>query len=189
MGDFGVEAIARGNEGYESIGVEEIEDSTGCYLHYWSVNVSESGWCCGNALTSPPPMTRTRLLRTCHARIKDPPPCTSGNDSWSAIAVCGESAVSHVDDVDTLRKFDDKACECGSDESAMRETQELQFLLPPFDMTTIAILKNVGSNSCSSSHSHTVGVCCHSSRLRSLERRCQRGASPDGHFLGPSVCE
>jgi hypothetical protein len=35
------------------------------------------GWC--RASTSPPPMTRTGLLRICQARMREPPPWTRGN--------------------------------------------------------------------------------------------------------------
>lgn len=60
----------------------------------------------GNAIgvrTSPPPTTRTCLLRICHAKIREPPPWTSGNLS-SAMIVSRPKEWSG-DDGEVLGKF------------------------------------------------------------------------------------
>jgi len=68
VGDLVIEAVARADDGDFGIGIEEVEDATCGYLG------------------SPPPMIRTFLLRTCQAKMSEPPPWTSGY--FSAPMVC-----------------------------------------------------------------------------------------------------
>ena len=83
VGDFVVQSFTRTEEGDFCIGVEEVEDAACGYLFALTVNVNyplyatEVLQLCGG-LTSPPPMTRTCLFFTCQARIREPPPSTSG---------------------------------------------------------------------------------------------------------------
>ena len=82
VGDFRVQAIAGTDQDDFGVGVEEVEDAACCYLSYMSGQYS-----CMNVfrymhvLTSPPPITKTFLFLTCQAKIKEPPPSTSGNFS------------------------------------------------------------------------------------------------------------
>lgn len=48
--------------------------------------------------TSPPPTTRTFLLRTCHAKISEPPPSTAGNSSPAMMSVFEKEKESVMDE-------------------------------------------------------------------------------------------
>ncbi|KAH9871005.1 hypothetical protein J1614_006579 [Plenodomus biglobosus] len=86
IGDFFVEALARGHEGDFGVGVEHVDDATGGDLDFCqSSTACEHGE--GPRLTSPPPTTSTRLLRICHARMSEPPPWISGYGLFAAAAM------------------------------------------------------------------------------------------------------
>jgi hypothetical protein len=96
VGDFVIEAVARAEEGYFGVGIEEVENAAGCYLDAaLKVNVNslflQGDSQCWAGRTSPPPMTRTFLFLTCQARIREPPPSTSGYWWWFSMFVlrCG----------------------------------------------------------------------------------------------------
>ena len=82
VGNFGVKAIAGANQGDYRVGVEEVKNATGGDLGCKSMStIDRCVQLCVHGLTSPPPTTSTFLLRTCQARIRDPPPSISGNFS------------------------------------------------------------------------------------------------------------
>ena len=83
--NFRVQAGARADDKDLSVSVEEVQNASGSDLAN-KVNqparyVRMAGLVDGLWRTSPPPTTRTFLPLICHARIREPPPWTSGNPS------------------------------------------------------------------------------------------------------------
>ena len=75
VGDLFVEAVAGRHDGDVGVGIEDVDDASGRNLGFV---VSRQYLGAVGGPTSPPPTTRTRLLRICHARIREPPPWISG---------------------------------------------------------------------------------------------------------------
>ena len=90
VGDLVIEAVARADDGDFGVGIEEVQDTTCGYLGCVSGQPTACRIAFGGGgkerLTSPPPMIRTFLLRTCQAKMSEPPPWTSGY--FSAPMVC-----------------------------------------------------------------------------------------------------
>lgn len=119
MGNFGVEAVRRAYDCYGGVGVEAVEDASGCDLKREKED-DESGafgglgvvtrqnlGVGGGSRTSPPPTTSTFLALICQARMRLPPPWTSGNwffsepmlpvnrhKAWGSCWWCAEELVS-----------------------------------------------------------------------------------------------
>ena len=104
---FGVEAGGGRYHRYFGVGIQEVQDTTCGYLGdvvrrggllEWRARreIRRGGRAVGTGLTSPPPTISTSLFLTCQARIRDPPPWTSGNfvisrDRWTACCTGRES--------------------------------------------------------------------------------------------------
>lgn len=93
VGDFGVEAGRGAYDCYGGVGVEAVEDASGCDLKREKEDEESGafdglgvvtrqnfgGRGGGGSRTSPPPTTSTFLALICQARMRLPPPWTSGN--------------------------------------------------------------------------------------------------------------
>lgn len=90
VGDLVVEAVTRADNGDFGVGIEKVQDATCCDLGCVSGQPTACRIAFGERgkgkLTSPPPMIRTFLLRTCQAKMSEPPPWTSGY--FSAPMLC-----------------------------------------------------------------------------------------------------
>lgn len=86
--DFRVEAGGGAEDCEEGVGVEEVEDAAGGDLVGMSV-CADGDHESRQDLTSPPPMTRTRLFLTCQARMREPPGWTSGYCGSPMLGRCG----------------------------------------------------------------------------------------------------